>query len=395
MATSTLFRTCRCGHTARRHEDDHAGPCLAVDCGCGEFTEPGSAVLSPELPPRAQPTLVPDPAPVTLPAPFPAPSAPITETGQYVGAIPASRLFVDSSYQRDANLPRVARMVAEFDVTRLGVLEVSDRGDGSYAIVEGQHRWLAARRAMATPELPDPPLVCQVHRGLDVAGEANLFYLIDRGRKVLSGYDRWKARRGSGENVVLQIEERCAAFDLQIRNTTKAGVIRSHVALEAVVDLGGLQLLTDTLGVLVQAYGRTVDAMDGDIIKGVAAVLHNYDEPEEIRRPTLIDALGDTPPRSLKSRAQALKEAHRAEIPRLIAAVIVSRYNDQPGRTIEPALERLRPNAKLFSTAGRRSAALARIRRWAARNNQPIQADGAIPAATLQAYNQAQAVTEW
>jgi hypothetical protein len=394
MATSTLFATCRCCHTARRHEDDHAGPCLAVDCGCGEFTPSAGAALPPEPAPPAAPALIsPDPAPpaAVAPPPFPA----VTETGQYVRAIPASRLFVDSSYQRDANLPRVARMVAEFDVTRLGVLEVSDRGDGSYAIVEGQHRWLAARQAMATPELPDPPLVCQVHRGLDVAGEANLFYLIDRGRKVLSGYDRWKARRGSGEKVVLQIEERCAAFDLQIRNTTKAGVIRSHVALEAVVELGGLQLLTDTLSVLVEAYGRTVDAMDGDIIKGLAVVLHNYDDPEEIRRKALVDALGDTPPRSLKSRAQALKEAHRAEIPRLIAAVIVSRYNDQPGRTVQPALERLRPNAKLFSTSGRRSAALARIRRWAARNNQPIQADGAIPPATLQAYNQAQAVTEW
>ena len=46
----------------------------------------------------------------------------------YVAAIACYRLFVDRSYQRDLDESRVRRMVADFDRTLLGVIEVSDRG---------------------------------------------------------------------------------------------------------------------------------------------------------------------------------------------------------------------------------------------------------------------------
>ncbi|HEY2088541.1 MAG TPA: ParB/Srx family N-terminal domain-containing protein [Mycobacterium sp.] len=319
--------------------------------------------------------VTPDPA-ETRPAPF-------------VRAVPCSLLFVDHSYQRAADERRLRKMIAEFDETRLGVLEVSDRGDGKYAVVEGQHRWLAARDAMATDTAPDPYLVCQVHRGLDLQAEAALFYEIDRGRKPLSGWDRWKARVASGDENAVAIEATVAAFGFKIDPAPRDGSIGATGALERIVDLGDLKLLADTLSLITSSYGKARDGVDGHLLHGLALVLWNYDLDIELSTDKLVMAMQSTPPRNIKARATSLKEGHRAELPRLVAAVIVDRYNAQPGRGVEPLLERLPASSRIGGPGGRKTAELNRIRRWAARHGFPARGhDGGIPTQTLTAYKQ-------
>jgi hypothetical protein len=317
-----------------------------------------------------------------------------TRPAPFVRAVPCSLLFVDHSYQRAADERRLRKMIAEFDETRLGVLEVSDRGDGKYAVVEGQHRWLAAREAMATDTAPDPYLVCQVHRGLDLQAEAALFYEIDRGRKPLSGWDRWKARVASGDEAAVAIEATIAAFGFKIDPAPRDGSIGATGALERIVDLGDLKLLADTLSVISSSYGKARDGVDGHLLHGLALVLWNYDLDVELSVDKLVLAMQSTPPRNIKARAQALKEGHRAEIPRLAAAVIVDRYNAQPGRGVEPLLERLPASSRISGPNGRKTAELARIRRWAARHGFPAAGhDGGIPTATIAAYKQGEGAT--
>jgi hypothetical protein len=68
-------------------------------------------------------------------------------TATYIDAILAELLFADPSYQRDLDPKRVTKMVSEFDQRLVGVLEVSARGNGRFAILDGQHRWAATCRA--------------------------------------------------------------------------------------------------------------------------------------------------------------------------------------------------------------------------------------------------------
>jgi hypothetical protein len=305
-----------------------------------------------------------------------------TRPALYVAALRAAVLFADSSYQRVLDDLRVQRMVDDFDPTLLGVLEVSDRENGTFAILDGQHRWAVVQDAH--PDHAEAHLVCQVHRGLTVEDEARVFYEIDVRRKTLSGWDRWKARRGAGDPTVLSIERVVRDADLSVEPSSRDGNVAATVALEKVWRIGGDALLSSTLTVLRFGFGAVRDAFDGQLIQAAAIVLTTYDADElDVQR--LIEQLQTIPPRMVKARAQALKEAHRAELARLCAAVMIERYNAGPGRKVEELLSRTPAQSRSLSKAGHRSRQLSAIRRWAERNGRPCPT-ARVPREVLEAY---------
>jgi hypothetical protein len=250
-------------------------------------------------------------------------------TEPYIDVILADRLFADTVYQRDLDPKRVQKMATEFNQRLLGVLEVSARDDGRFAILDGQHRWAVV--CQAHPYGTNAHLACQVHTGLSVEEEARLYYELDTKRKNLSWWERWRARRGTGDPGVLTIEEVLARHRLQVHPSAIDGNLRATKAIETIVtQLGDLQMLDNVLVVLTSAYGRAFDAFDGALMHGVALVLGHYDLAElDVDR--LVTPLADIPPRQVRARAASMREAHRGTLPRLCAAVIVERYNSARG----------------------------------------------------------------
>lgn len=301
----------------------------------------------------------------------------------YITALRADQLFADPAYQRDLDDVRVQRMADDYDPTLLGVLEVSDRCDGRFAILDGQHRWAVTREAHSDRELA--PLVCQVHRGLTVEDEARVFFEIDTRRKALTGWDRWKARRGSGDQVVLDVERIVADAGLAVAPASRDGNVAATVALEKVYRLGGDPLLSSTLTILKHGFGAVRDAFDGQLIQAVALILLTYGT-DELDHGRLIEQLQTIPPRQVKAKAQALKEAHRAEATRLCAAVMIDRYNAGPGRKVEDFLSVAPAQSQALSNAGKRSRQLDAIRRWANRNGFAIAERGRVPGDVVRAY---------
>ena len=307
-------------------------------------------------------------------------------TDPYIAALRAGDLFADPAYQRDLDATRVERMSSELDRTLLGVLEVSARDDGRYAIIDGQHRWAVVRFAGGD----DAHLVCEVHTGLSIEDEARLFYEIDTHRKTLSWWDPWRARRGAGDPQVLAIDEVLRRHHLKVNPAPEDGNIRATKALETIVeDLGDLQMLDNVLIVLASAFGRSFDAFDGGIMQGVALVLGHYDA-DELDTDRLVVQLRDIPPRQLRARAVALREAHRGTVPRLCAAVIVERYNGGRGRNVEPFFTRAPSVSKAGAAFNRSRKERAAIRRWAERNGYDITESRNIPPRVRRAYEEAQ-----
>ncbi|WP_373686210.1 DUF6551 family protein, partial [Nocardia gamkensis] len=127
-----------------------------------------------------------------------------SEPDTYIAAISVREIFADHTYQRELDERRAQGMAAAWDVRKVGVIDVSDRGPDEaprYAVINGQHRWWAA--ALADPA---HHLVAVVHTGLTVADEARLFYEIDAGTRRLTTWDRWHSRRAAGDPVVAEIE---------------------------------------------------------------------------------------------------------------------------------------------------------------------------------------------
>lgn len=248
----------------------------------------------------------------------------------YVMALRVDELFVDSTYQRDADRNAVKRMVAEWDPRLAGIVEVSDRGETAsprYAVIDGQHRWAAA--ALLEPQ---PVLVANVHTGLTVAEEAQLFDRLNRSRKKINHFEHYKARLAAGDWIIGRIQTVLDKHGLKVDPAPKDGCVGCVGALEKVADIDDA-LLDETLELIGSIWGKRRDSLDAPIIHGIALILHYLRDELDIER--LVDALLDVLPRQLKTQAVALREMQSGTLPVLTATVIVGIYNKKAGPKIQ------------------------------------------------------------
>lgn len=250
------------------------------------------------------------------------------EPGVYIAAISAADMFADPTYQRVLDVHHARRMSASWDRRLAGIIEVSDRGpDASprYAVIDGQHRWAAARY------LADPPqLVANVHEGLTVAGEAELFDKLNRQRKQMTTWDHWKARRTAGDPLVAAIEHTVIVGGLKVvEGGGASGGVACVASLEKIAtSAGGLGLLADTLDHLAGAWSDLpVSAFEAPLVLGVALVLDTF--ADLVDGPTLSAALAEVTPRKIRVDAAALRDhgIMSGSLGKLVAVAIVNRYN--------------------------------------------------------------------
>lgn len=271
----------------------------------------------------------------------------------YIGPLDVTDLFVDHSYQRPLDLPRARRLAESWEPPLIGVIEVSDRGperQPRYAIVDGQHRYAAAKLRD-----PNAVLVANIHTGLSPRDEAHLFYEIDAKRTRLTGWDRWNARRGAGDPAVLAVESIVEDAGLRVEDSPTNGSVRCVSTCEKVFKLGGQPLLRETLSLITEVWGVEVEAFDAPLVHGTALVLWHYGQALNVER--LADAMVEVSPRQFKAKAVALREYERGSLPKLAALVILSTYNRSKG----PKLDRPKDFTKRSARAcgSRPSASLA------------------------------------
>lgn len=253
------------------------------------------------------------------------------ERDLYVAALTVDEIFADPTYQRLLDVVRARKMTATWDRRLAGILEVSDRGEDAsprYAVLDGQHRWAAAKYLQSPPAL-----VANVHTGLTVADEAALFDKLNRQRKQISVWDHWKARRAGGDPDVTAIEAVIAKHGLRVDVAPRDGFVGCVGALERVVKLGGVGLLDAALELIVGAWQKRRDGLDSPIIHGVSLVLHYLRDDIDLER--LANTLIDILPRQIKTQAVALREMSPGTLPIVTAIVIVGLYNKKPGRKID------------------------------------------------------------
>lgn len=256
----------------------------------------------------------------------------MTTTDAYVYAVHVDAMFVDTTYQRDpdADPNRVKKMAKEWDRRLAGIIEVSDRGEHvnpRYAIIDGGHRWAAARL------LPDPPLlVANVHETLTVADEARLFDKLNRERKRTNVFDHYRARLASGDWTITQVNRILTKHSLKADPAPREGYVGCLGTLEKVAQIDDA-LLDEVLELIIGIWGRRRDAFDAPIIHGLALILNHLRDEIDLER--LVDALLDVMPRHLSTQAVALRDLQSGTLPVLTAIVIIGMYNKKPGRKLD------------------------------------------------------------
>ncbi len=232
-----------------------------------------------------------------------------------------STVQVDARIQRELDIPRAKAMAKAFDPKRVGVPVLSKRADGSYMAIDGQHRLAAAVMAGRG----DIPMMCEVHTGVPIEGEAELFLALNGARKSVLIYERFKNRLVAKEPVALEIQAIVQAAGLRVAKAQAANCICAIKAVESVHLRKGN--LAAVLRVLRIWSDGDANAFDGELVKAFGAFLAEYPELDEAR---LLKVLQPVSPERVLSR---IRRQAGVDMSKAKASVFVLRelYNSKRG----------------------------------------------------------------
>lgn len=129
-------------------------------------------------------------------------------------------LFVDPIYQRDGSNSKAKSFAQEWNWVACSCICVNDRKDGTFAVIDGQHRVLAALKRDDIQELP-----CLVFSLESIAEEAKGFLDTNSGNRVPRMMEKFKAMKAMGDSASIELEELAHRHGLLISHESKPGTL--------------------------------------------------------------------------------------------------------------------------------------------------------------------------
>lgn len=173
--------------------------------------------------------------------------------GKYA-SVPKERLLVDSAYQRELNQYKVKDLRGNWSFIACGALIVVRRDDGSFYVIDGQHRLAAALARAEITHLP-----CLVFEAETTRDEARSFLAANKNRKPLTSIETFKADIEAGNPLAIEAQ----------RLLTEAGYVASkHEKAKGTRAIGAiLACLRTDADAFRRAWPGMVAAAQGQAIK--------------------------------------------------------------------------------------------------------------------------------
>lgn len=194
--------------------------------------------------------------------------------------VPVEELSVDPRIQRPLDLNRVREVFREFTPAGLGVLIVSYRGDGSYVVLDGQHRLEVLRRKL--PEGGPVEVPCKVFEGLTYEQEALLFLVANNTRKPRAVH-KFLIGGEAGDPVVKGIQEIAKSHGYKIDTAVRNGMISAVRALYRIYanserkrEDGEPNTLELVIKTVKSAWGYDKSGTKGIVLDALAAMYEEY-----------------------------------------------------------------------------------------------------------------------
>lgn len=226
--------------------------------------------------------------------------------------IDIDRLVIDDAYQRTVKPNWVRYISRNFDPSLFGKPLVAVRSDGTYAVIDGQHRIEAVRMRFEGRSIK---VLCDVSPSGTVADEAKQF----RGRNIETRHpsagERFKARLAEREPGALEIDSivRRNGFELQLYSGVQVeGRFQCVAAIEKLAAPGrvglkqgtfassGPALLEKVLGVVRDAWGGSTDGVGSVTLLGIGTFINRYNAHEVFDRRRLIHVLRQVSARKIE-----------------------------------------------------------------------------------------------
>jgi|GEM_PF-743879 len=174
-----------------------------------------------------------------------------------------------TDYQRPTSDKEVAKIAANYDEAKLGVITVSFR-DGEYHIIDGLHR------AKALILLGVQHTLAVVLTGRTYEQEAELFRRLNKDKRGITTFDDFNAALEAKDEMCVKINEIVKAHGYQIGRGNSFYRLASVKALCDIADDYGYDVLGDTLSLLAATWSNISRASVAAFLLGVAEFVSRY-----------------------------------------------------------------------------------------------------------------------
>lgn len=224
--------------------------------------------------------------------------------------LPIDALFVDhyddlsgNGYQRDLRPAMVKKIVDHYNPDLDKPIDVSQRADGTYAIVDGQHRWEAKKK------LGHETIRAWVYTERTVTWESGFFADNQTERSQMRPIERYRAELGALRPRAVRIAKVATKHGIRIRSSRASdGRATTAVsALERVFDLYGEAVLDDVLRIITTAWETELtEGLKNYYVAGLASFLNHHQENPYYSEERLIARIKGTGPHAVLQKATAI-----------------------------------------------------------------------------------------
>jgi hypothetical protein len=234
--------------------------------------------------------------------------------------VSASQLIVDPDVQRALDMRRVNDIAENLNFDALGTVTVSHRQNGSYHIIDGQHRVQAVRLVGGD----DEKLLCRVFSGLTLAEEAEMFRLLNNTAKPQAA-DLFRVRVVEGDPDAVAIVQIIKRHGWSV-GFGREGAIAAVAALERTYRRNP-DALDHAVASITRSWGHGTPGNDGRLVEGIGMVYARYGSAVQVADmvPRLASFAGG--PGALLGRAKGLQEMIGGNQPNAVAEIVVETYN--------------------------------------------------------------------
>jgi hypothetical protein len=222
--------------------------------------------------------------------------------------LPITALYVDSTYQRNpdskASKKNIAYIRENFSWRYFGVLSVCQvESKKQYAIVDGQHRYLAAKAMGALTELP-----CAILKIEEVEKQAENFVVINKRRVNMNSLADFHAAVAAGVKEARQLKallDDCKItvpkYNL-IAGATEPNEVQCVGTLVKMLGRHTTQQMKWGLTIIRDAYGEEKGIMRASLVKAMIQFITIHADAD---RGIMIQALQNLDPEKIEDDARA------------------------------------------------------------------------------------------
>lgn len=237
--------------------------------------------------------------------------------------VPVSTLFSDPRYQRPLDQRHVDRMAADFNPDALGVIYVSDRGNGTMAVMDGFHR-VAVMRQLGWDDQKMPALVFV---GLTLQEEAEIFTAMNKDRRQPSRIHLFRAQVAAGDPHAVALNEVLVECGVQVVAGPGPRHLQAVGAVQKIVEIAGADIVRRAIKITTTAWSQHDDALAGPLLSGLALLIYAEGSIDD---KAMIKQLADHTPGMIMNKAKVTKEVNPdLHQPAAVATVMTTVYNQR------------------------------------------------------------------